>query len=306
MLFKKVNNKLELVKEFSFDLEKDIQTLAEKNLSEIFGLKFIATEFALNNLRIDTLAFDDESKSFVIIEYKKDRNISVIDQGYAYLSLALNNKADFILHYNETQKDSLKKDQVDWSQTRVIFVARSYTKHQKQAINFNDLPIELWKVAKYSGNIIEFDQLVSPETSESIKTLSKTSGIVQKVSKEVKKYTIDDHFKKGWEKSKELFDKIRENILEVYPNLEESPQKYYIGYKMDSRVLFEFKSQRNKLNLILNRVQPKDFKDPKKTLLYIKNSYKYYHKHQTEFSIKNEDDLEYALFLIKQIYNKFK
>lgn len=32
----------------------------------------------------------------MIIEYKRDKNFSVIDQGYAYLSLMLNNKADFI------------------------------------------------------------------------------------------------------------------------------------------------------------------------------------------------------------------
>jgi hypothetical protein len=42
-------------------------------------------------LRIDTLAFDDESKGFVIIEYKKDRNFSVVDQGMAYLKFLLKN-----------------------------------------------------------------------------------------------------------------------------------------------------------------------------------------------------------------------
>jgi hypothetical protein len=45
------------------------------------------------NLRIDTLAFDNESKAFVIIEYKKDRNFSVVDQGMAYLNLMLNKKS---------------------------------------------------------------------------------------------------------------------------------------------------------------------------------------------------------------------
>ena len=60
------------------------------------------SEFTLHNFRIDTLAFDEESKSFVIIEYKKDKSFSVVDQGYAYLSLMLNNKADFILEYNES------------------------------------------------------------------------------------------------------------------------------------------------------------------------------------------------------------
>ncbi len=49
----------------------------------------VKSEFQLNNLRIDTLAFDKESNSFVIIEYKRGVNFSVIDQGYAYLALLI-------------------------------------------------------------------------------------------------------------------------------------------------------------------------------------------------------------------------
>jgi hypothetical protein len=43
----------------------------------------VKSEFELHGLRIDTLAFDKESSVFVIIEYKKERNFSVIDQGMA-------------------------------------------------------------------------------------------------------------------------------------------------------------------------------------------------------------------------------
>jgi hypothetical protein len=57
----------------------------------------------------------------------------------------LNNKADFILEYNENCKDTLKRDDIDWSQSKVIFVSPSFTTYQKEAINFKDLPIELWK-----------------------------------------------------------------------------------------------------------------------------------------------------------------
>jgi hypothetical protein len=68
---------------------------------------------------------DNESKAFVIIEYKNDRNFSVVDQGMAYLSFMLNNKADFILEYNESPHSSpnLKREEVDWSQSRTIFIS---------------------------------------------------------------------------------------------------------------------------------------------------------------------------------------
>lgn len=112
-LFSIQNHKLERIKKIDFKLEKDIQKLTEENLKEIFGLELVRSEFQLNNLRIDTLAFDKESNSFIIIEYKKGSSFSVIDQGYAYLALLLNNKADFILEYNESKEDFLSKDYVN-------------------------------------------------------------------------------------------------------------------------------------------------------------------------------------------------
>jgi predicted transport protein len=108
------------LKNILFRLEKEIQVLVEKKLMMLLNLAFIRSEFSLNNFRIDTLAFDKETKSFVIIEYKRDKNFSVIDQGYAYLSLMLNNKADFILEFNESQQTILKRTDVYWSQSKVI------------------------------------------------------------------------------------------------------------------------------------------------------------------------------------------
>jgi hypothetical protein len=118
--------KLAEITEEQFLLEKDIQRLTEANLQQIFQLDLVRSEFEIHGLRIDTLAYDKESGAFVIIEYKKDRNFSVVDQGIAYLNLMLNNKADFILEYNERASSSLsktlKRDDVDWSQSRIIFI----------------------------------------------------------------------------------------------------------------------------------------------------------------------------------------
>src|SRR5690606_26022941 len=109
-------------------------------------LEFIKSEFTIKNNRIDTLAFDPESQAFVIIEYKRERNYSVIDQGVSYLNLMLDYKADFIVEYNESQSKQLKRQDVDWSQSRIIFVSPSFTDFQKQSTNFKDLGIELWEI----------------------------------------------------------------------------------------------------------------------------------------------------------------
>ena len=105
----------------------------------------------------------------MIIEYKRDRSFSVIDQGFAYLALMLNNKADFILEYNEKTKGNLRREDVDWSQSRVLFLAQSFTTYQQNAINFRDLPIELWEVRVFDNATVLYNQLLSLEAKESIK-----------------------------------------------------------------------------------------------------------------------------------------
>lgn len=80
MLFFDKNNKLTLIKEKRISKESEIQTLVENNLTEIFGLELVKSEFAIENFRFDTLAYDAEANTFVIIEYKSDQNYSVVDQ----------------------------------------------------------------------------------------------------------------------------------------------------------------------------------------------------------------------------------
>ncbi|NCC71092.1 hypothetical protein EOM09_05925 [bacterium] len=305
LLFKGIE-KLKPIKEKKISLEKEIQTLTENNMNEIFGLDFISSEFALNNLRIDSLAFDNETNSFVIIEYKRDRSFSVIDQGYSYLALLLNNKADFVLEYNNKMNKNLnRKEDIDWSQSRVIFVANSYTRYQKEAINFKDLPIELWEFNKYEDNLISYNPIISRNPVESIKSITKNSGEIQKVSSEIKKYKVEDLFKEDWKESKELFEELREKVLNLDNRIEEVPTKVYIGYKIDKKVIFDINASKNKLELHFYRMEVKDFKDPEKVVTYVEYSMKNWNKHVCKYSVFSSEDIDYALFLIKQIYNKF-
>jgi RecB family endonuclease NucS len=53
------------------------------------GLVLVKSEFTIKNKRIDTLAYDPQACAFIIIEYKRDKNISVVGQGFTYLRLML-------------------------------------------------------------------------------------------------------------------------------------------------------------------------------------------------------------------------
>ena len=303
-LFTSSGNKLTPIKEQKINLERDIQKLTELNLESVFGLKFVSTEFALQNFRIDSLAYDEESHSFVVIEYKRDRSFSVVDQGFAYLALMLNNKADFILEYNEKTNKQIKRDDIDWSQSRVIFVANSFTTYQQEAISFKDLRFELWEVKKYDNSTYLFNQIKADKSSESIKTVTNNS-VVEKVTREVKTYTAGDHFKPGWEASRELYDALSPRLLDLDARIAESPQKMYIGYKLGTTVLFDIVIRKSGISLELYRVEPKDLITPGKPVQYVKDSMKYYNKHMSSFFIADTSDIEYAVFLAGQVYKRF-
>ena len=79
-IYKQNGNKLIAVREKRIDLEKTVQSLVEANLDDVFGLQFVTTEFALNSLRIDTLAFDEETKEDDTIVSKgiEDTTVQVV------------------------------------------------------------------------------------------------------------------------------------------------------------------------------------------------------------------------------------
>ena len=303
-IYKKSGNKIQAIKEKRIGLEKTVQSLVEANLADIFGLDFICSEYPLNNLRIDTLAFDNELNSFVVIEYKKDKSFSVIDQGYAYLALLLNNKADFVLEYNEKKKKNLKKDDIDWSQSKVIFVASTFTKYQQEAMGFQDLPIELWEVKEYENDLVLFNELRASEKSESIKTIAKGKN-AEVVSREIKQYSIEDHFRPNWEKAKELFELLSQRVQELDPKIEVRPVKGYIGFNVGRKNVIAIIVRKAKLIVSLPRVRPQDLNDPEKKVRYRKNSLQNYNVHISDYDVISEEDVDYAIMLTKQVYKQF-
>ena len=296
------NERLENIKEQPFKLEKDIQSLTEINLKSIFGLDFVKSEFSLNNFRIDTLAFDKDAGSFVIIEYKRDKNFSVIDQGYAYLSLMLNNKADFILEYNENSKETLKRNDVDWSQSRVIFISPSFTTYQKEAINFKDLPIELWEIKRYDNQTVNYNQIKTSGAQESVKTISRQDEAIEKVTKEIKVYTEDEHLVKGTEETKELYETLKNAIL-ILDELEVKPKKKYIAFVSGSNVV-DIHIQKNALKMWLN-LQQGDLDDPKEISRDV-SSVGHWGNGDYEIVMRTDEEIEYILSLIKQSLKKNK
>jgi predicted transport protein len=292
------NNKLEPIREQEYKLEREIQKLTEDNLKTIFNLELIKSEFALNNFRIDSLAFDQENNSFVIVEYKRDKNFSVIDQGYAYLSLMLNNKADFILEYINKSNKAVRKESFDWSQTKVIFVAPSFTTYQKEAINFKDLPIELWEIKRYSNNTVSFNQIQKANAKESVKTISRQDEVIEQVSKEIIIYTEQEHLDKSSDEIKELYDNLKAEILNI-GEIEMKPKKQYIAFASGSNIV-DIHLQQKAIKMWIN--VPKGKLDDNKNLTRDVSATGHWGNGDYELQIKSDEDLDYIVGLIKQSY----
>jgi len=298
------NQKIVSVREKDFSKEKEMHELIEANLGELFGLELIDGEFEIEGYFIDSLAYDPEVKSFVILEYKKGSNFSVVDQGLHYLSLMLNHKANFVLAYiTKTNKKVVLSD-FDWSQVRVIFVAKSFTQYQQGATNFKDFPIELWEFARYENGLLDVRQIQTSKKAESVTKIIKDNQTSEVVS-QVKTYTVEEHFKKDWDSSKELYEDLRVKLLSIDNNLVEDPKKHYIGFKIGRLNVIGVHIHKMGLSMILPRVQPIDLKDPEKRVTYVKDSFKHYGKHESCYVIIEEEDVDYAVFLAKQVYTKF-
>lgn len=297
-LYLNSNNKLKELNEKSFKLERDIQRIFEENLSEIMNLTLVKSEFSIKNKRIDTLAYDPQSNAFIIIEYKRDKNLSVVDQGFTYLSLMLENKADFIVEYNESLKQNLKREDVDWSQTRVAFVSPSFTENQVLATNFKDIAIELWEVKQYENDLILVTPIKKTKSAESIKPLTKQSASLEKVISEIKVYTEEEHIASVSEEMAELYTKFKDAIINLIDGIEIKPQKFYIAFKKDTNIV-DIELLKKSLKIFINakRGSLNDARGLARDVSEVG------HRGNGDYQIQveSDSDLEYIMSLIKQI-----
>ena len=297
-LYQIKNNNLEPIKKVNFKYEKDLQKLTEQNLEKLFNLQFVETEFSVDNLRIDTLAYNKETSSFVIIEYKRDKNYSVIDQGYSYLSILLNNKAEFVLKYNENLNANLKKADVDWSQTIVMFIAPSFTPYQLKSVEFNDLAFELWEVSKFNNDTILFDKVNVSENKASINALNPKNT---KITKEIKKYKESRHLRKKSKKVKEIYQKIKENISE-YDDVEIVVLKHYFAVKVNKKNVCEIAILKNYLTIWIDLEFDKT-NDPLNKVIDV-SDVGHWGTGNCKIQINEIDEVPYFMELFKQSYNE--
>lgn len=282
------------LKQDDFKNEKELQGYFENNLEQILGFKFICTEFTVGNFRIDSLGFDVETKSFKIIEYKNVKNHSLVDQGYTYLKLLLERKADFVLQYNTITKDTLTIIDIDWSQSRIIFVSPIFTQYQLNATDFKNIPVDLVKVTRYENNIVDIDFI---KKTSSVKIEDFDAENEQKeVNKEIKVYTEEDHLNKVSENTQKLYELLKDKILEL-DDIDIDVKQKYIAFK-GRRNITDIECLKNKLKVYINMKQD-ELNDP----LNITEDVSHigcFGNGDYRVEISREEDIDNVMPLIKQ------
>jgi hypothetical protein len=307
---------VELIEQSPFKLEREIQDVIEKNTLTFFKLEFIRSEFSIGNYRIDTLCFDNETNSFVVIEYKKGDSYSVIDQGYTYLQLLLNNKSDFILTLSQHYNKVLRTEDIDWSQSKIIFISQSFNSYQKDSVNFKNLPFELFEIKKFSNDTVMLNKHKS-SSKESIDVLNSSNSdrknIIQTVNKEVQVVDEEFHINKLDEETKQKWIELKEKLEEL-ENIELEIKKPYISLNGENKKISYFNFRRNyiSIEIVRGNVNPDGSKSKKYFTLddpkNISEEGSWEWKSGTKGNIykikfNRYTNIDYIMFLIKQKYD---
>lgn len=222
-------------------------------------------------------------------------------------------KSDFLLVLSQYFNKVLRMEDVDWSQSRIIFVSPSFNSYQKDSVNFKDLPFELWEIKQYSNDTLVLNQHRS-NSKESIETLNPTSNdsIISRVTKEVKVYTVDQHLSKTSKKVVEHWDELHQKLLEL-KNIEIIPKSPYISLMYNSKTVcyFNFMKSGIRIDVLRGNVNPDgsksknyfDIDDPKG----ISSEGSWEWKSGTKGTLyriyfDEKSDIDYTMFLINQKY----
>lgn len=209
-------------------LERDLQSLIEKNMELFFGVRFLKSEYAITNGRMDSVGID-ENNSPVIFEYKRSQNENVISQGLFYLDWLLDHKADFKLLVME--KLGMQAAQtIDWSVPCVICIARDFTRYDIHAVNQMQRNIKLVSYRKYDDDLILFEHLNAPNVKSLVENglLDGAKGGAQKSSGEK---THVEKLALASESIKTLYHSICDFIESLGDDIAPNQLKLYLAYK---------------------------------------------------------------------------
>lgn len=148
----------------------------------------------------------------------------------------------------------MKRDEVDWSQSKVVFVSPSFSDVQKQAVDFKDLNIDLWEIKRFQNDIIVINGIRKTNSAPSFKDVSRNNVKPEILSEmqEIITYDEEYHVANKADEIIELYEDFKQAILNLSPDISIEVKKLYIAFKRNKRNIADIEIQKNQLRIYIN------------------------------------------------------
>jgi len=228
-LFKISAHKLQPLERTEFKLEREIQRLLEANLEDVFGIRFLASEFFTGDKhpgRIDSLGLD-ENGTPVIIEYKLSGNQAVINQALYYLDWLVDHRGDFELLVQRKLGSGVA---IDWTAPRVLCVAEDFSHYDTYAVKTIGANIELWKYRLFADGFLAIEIVGSGSSGRAKGAGKKNGGGGGSAGAPMTEmFTTDFHLGKAKGDAKAIAEELFQYLGELGDDVVVSPVKNYIA-----------------------------------------------------------------------------
>lgn len=213
----------------SVAVEKTLQTLMERHLEALLGVRFLASEYSTGKVhggRIDTLGID-ENGSPVIIEYKRALNQNVINQGLFYLNWLMDHRKDFEMLVLK-RFGSKVEETIDWRYPRLLCIAGDFTKFDEDAIQQIPRNIELIRYKRYVDDLLLLDMVNAagpqPIEKEEVEEIGGAAGhAAQSVVLDLLSHAPAD--------MQDRFEALKAFLLALGDDVQMKPVKLYIAFR---------------------------------------------------------------------------
>jgi predicted transport protein len=281
-------------------IEKSVQTLFEKNLEALLGIRFLASEFTTTHGgRIDTLALD-ENGCPVILEYKRASNENVINQGLFYLDWLMDHRKDF--QWLVLEKLGKKEaDSVDWSAPRLICIAGDFNRYDDHAVKQMQRNIELIRYRRFGLDLLMLD-LVAATSVKGVPAISIGSAGVEAAGVTSGKYkTISTVIEELDAALTDRFEALRAYLIALGDDVQETTLRYYIAFeRIKNFACVEFRPTTSKI-LLFVKVNPTEVQLEPCFTRDVSNV-GHFGTGDLDITLTNPEDLERAMPLIKRSY----
>jgi len=234
--------------------EKELQKYVEKHLELFFQCFHLKSFYKIPGGEIDTLAITNKGMP-CIIEFKHKVDDKIINQIVFYYDWLHERSTKYEFERIVKENERTSSLIVDWSEVRLITVAKEYSKWDISLIKHLDTNIECYAYSYHKDELdIHLDPIINQHKKNNISSASN-------LKRSNKTITLDDHREKMNQEFKLFFDDFRREVLSLADNIEEGFVPEYIKYVVNTTFLAVH--IRKKWLILQLRVDTNTFQDPK-------------------------------------------